>query len=588
MRRKMMEEYKVGSTDSESTQSQETTETTPLLFSQENTQSSLTSKNNSSSSTLDPTSFKEILRQGGRGVFFRLTQIPIPILEGVFLANVNAVKPGALAAGGLTSIMRTFILHAPGSFVHILAVGFRKEAEENSRKYYGALIVVTGIGALVFPLILFSGPILVAFGVDPTISQYVQAFFSAYKWGYFPMQWFSVNRKLFNSLCGEPQGNDENYKFWLVPIGLVELGLYATLGFGFITGGLGLPLLANAGSGYAFSVCAGWAFLSSTATLVFRESLRKHIHPKHITLEGIKNSIKEILITHAPISARFYLESISLTLMSIFTGWTTPNNLIALQICNTVTGFIEGPSFSFIAGSKPLLVDEKLDKSCKKKEASLKIISIPTGYSLAGLIAASIAAKPIAGLFLSSQTAEDRKTIQDITQKALPFMVSTEVISTLVHGQRAILQTVGQRCDDIRNSRILPKENWIVTAHTAALPTAVFLPLAYLIGVKLDYGLPGMAGIYFLCMVALLLSLLPRTIYALNHPTEPPRISSGQCWASFHKESTRKNAVIAHVSDNKKAFSENPFISDSSADHEETPLISKSKSSPQSKRCTLM
>jgi hypothetical protein len=166
-------------------------------------------------------------------------------------------------------------------------------------------------------------------------------------------------------------------------------------------------------------------------------------------------------------------------------------------------------------------------------------MGIPLSFSAAFCIGMSIAAKPFAKLFLHSQTAETQEIIANLVQITLPILAVNEILGTLLHGERTIMQSQGARIDkktdaereyryQLENRNGVPPksksqmtESAIVAGHTAFFKLALFLPLAYAIGLKLDYGLPGMAGIYMICMLALLLSLAPRMIHALKNPDGP-------------------------------------------------------------------
>ena len=100
-------------------------------------------------------------------------------------------------------------------------------------------------------------------------------------------------------------------------------------------------------------------------------------------------------------------------------------------------------------------------------------------------------------------------------------MAATEITACAALQERT-LETWGAQRHEGTHTRYVAKESWIITGKTFALQSALFLPLAYAIGLKLDYGLPGMMGAYLLCMLALLLALAPRTINFLRNPSKPP------------------------------------------------------------------
>ncbi len=470
----------------------------------------------------------DVIAKGTPPVIFRFSQPLIHIANSILLSK--SASPAALAADGIASTMKSFLIHTPGSFIHLIGFHFKIENfHENSNLFYAAMITVAGLSVLELPILIFSGTILRdIFKLDPILSQNVQDCLRAFCPGLIITELFSVNRQFLNSECIKTKSF---YPYLLPLIGFGGLGIFIASGYWLI------PQYGNRGSGYTYTISITFEYLASLALLFSKKEFRQHLLQRP-DIKLILPNIRRMLDIHAPVCIRFLAESINGVAFSLIVA-AHQNSLTALHICNTTLQLVDLPCFSFFTSAKVLITS-----SIHVAKTSFMVTFIPTAYSILWEIPFSIptVSNWICDFFLSSQSPENREAIKTLVTTLLPIMGAGGVVSCLLHGQRALLQAGAQRVDNRKNLKqklinperhdtfnTLKKENWFITGNTLAFQALPFLSLCWFIGKYFGFGVKGIAILNLLCMVALMTGLAPRTVNFLRNPNNSPQ----SCWAHF-------------------------------------------------------
>ena len=384
--------------------------------------------------------------------------------------------------------------------------------KKSANLYFAARITLNGLNLVSMPIMIWSGSIFKWFQVDPANAECAQEFFRAFVIALPAIQGFSINRAFINSLCGDGTPA-QNHKSVLVLIGLFEAILFSIVAYGFITGALGFPFLGNAGSGYSYAITNWAADIMSTGILLMHPTFSEYILQKPDP-KLIWEYIKQLLKDGAPISLRVIMENLSLVGFSLIASSVSTNSLAALIICWTLLIPQMNPSFSFIHGAKALI-----KVSNDKLKTSFTILGITTGFSVLCVPVLSAAARPLTSLFLTKYSAQDQQTILNINQIALPLLATAEVFNTVFHSTRASLQN--------------EKDFWFTTGDTFLFQGIFFLPLAYVIGKILDWGVPGMSGAYAVSMFLTALVSLLRHNFVLSEKRQVDKKPPSECWYAF-------------------------------------------------------
>ncbi|MGD9153251.1 MAG: MATE family efflux transporter [Gammaproteobacteria bacterium] len=473
------------------------------------------------------------------------------ILNAMMLANQGKEY---LAASGLISVIQNMFFCAGEAALYPIALeSSNLIKKKKSKKNYTKIgliwqqgLFLSGVVLSPAPIVIaiFAKPILKSLGQSHDVSRISQEYFDGFVYG-IPAAFMLFNNTQFAMGIGKP--------YIMFVTTLIQKGLGLGLGYFFIYGNsaLHIPKLGAYGLGLANST-ANWMTLTlSTLYFTFnihnfpyyklfnffrREKVSKWLHSR-------ASIMWDLIKKGALITIRVLTESLSYQFLILMAGWLGDDDLAAIEISAQFLMIITIPSFN-IAHSIAVLMQNYLpqDKNGRIIEINNNAKKISFVGTVFNIVIPFIAMPfyiliPNQLISLFSIDVNDPKNEQIVFLSRNLFIINMAGLS-----------------DSIRNSLLGTLRGildfWFITGGSVLSSAIVTIPLAYLLGFELSYGVFGLMGARNIGM--LLGSMLyvirwtQKNICLHTHVKKICKISSF-CCGFFSRKKTKKAPSLLSV-----------------------------------------
>lgn len=259
-----------------------------------------------------------------------LAQVAITLTDTVMMGWYGVEELAAVALGG--SYFHVILILGMGFGLAVMPLVAAAAANDDRRQVRRVtrmgLWIALIFSALVMPLFLFSGPILLSLGQAPEVARLTEAYLVIAGWGIFPAVLTTVLRSHLSAL------DHARIVLWATLAGVV---LNAGLNWVLIFGNLGAPELGVAG--------AAWASLAThlliVAVLSAYAALKSDLRQDTLFARFYRpdwEAMAQVFRLGWPIALTLLSESGLFMATMVMMGWLGPNSLaahgIAIQICS--------------------------------------------------------------------------------------------------------------------------------------------------------------------------------------------------------------------------------------------------------------
>jgi MATE family multidrug resistance protein len=406
----------------------------------------------------------------------RTLSLAVPVMLAraglVLIVTVDSVMVGQQSAEQLAYYAIGFALHVfllvaglgllIGTIVLTAQADGAERYEETGPIWHSALLVAASVGIVAAGIMQFGEEIFLLFGQKPDIAAGGHEVLRQFAWGMPPLLMF-IATSFFLEGINRPRAG--------MIVSLTGVAVNAGLNWLLIYGNLGLPEMGAAGAALATTMTRTLMFLALAAYVLAMPAAWEFGVRR--CKPGAGKRLRGLLRIGFPLSLAVSLESASFALIAAFAGRLGETPLAAYQIALNVISFIFMLSIG-LSTATSVRVANAVGKRDRPRMAT-------AGWTGVGLC---LGLMVLAGLTIYGLRPEiasiysDNGDVLGLATAAL-FMVAFIV---LVDGAQAVLMGALRGTSDV----VVP------TALQAVSFWVISVPLAYLIGLRMGHGVPGL------------------------------------------------------------------------------------------------
>ncbi|MDX1711299.1 MAG: MATE family efflux transporter [Rhodovibrionaceae bacterium] len=423
----------------------------------------------------------------------RTLSLAVPVMLAraglVVMVTVDSIMVGHASAEQLAHYAIAFALHVfllvagLGLLIGTVVLTARADGAERYGDagpiWHSALLVAAAVGTLGGGIMLAGEPILLLFGQEPDIAAGGHGVLVQFSWS-MPAILMFIATSFFLEGINRPRAG--------MVIALLANLPNAALNWVLIYGNLGLPAMGADGAALATTITrwimlfalVGYALNMNGATAY---GVRRWIG-------GTVGRLGALLRIGVPLSLAVSSESAAFALIATFAGRLGETPLAAYQICLNVVSFIFMLSIG-LSTATSVRVSNAVGQSDRPRMAVAGWTGV--GLCLIVMFAAAVLIFAFSGPIAAIYTDEAR-----VLHVAIPAL-AVVAVAVIFDGGQAVLMGALRGTSDV----VVP------TAMQAVAFWVVAVPIAYVFGLELDRGVPGLLNglLAGLCAAALFLFL---------------------------------------------------------------------------------
>lgn len=402
----------------------------------------------------------------------QLGQQAITVTDTLMMGRLGA-EPLAAGVLGTSLFFVAFIICS--GFAHaIMPMAATAEGAGDTRGVRRSvrmgLWVVTGMVALLMPVLWQTEALLLLAGQEETLSKLAQDYVRIAQWSLFPALWIMVLRSYLSAL------ERASIVMWAALCGVL---LNILLNWMFIFGNLGAPAMGIRGAAVA---TLGTAFVTLAPLIAYTlrtEALRKYQLFVHFWRPDV-GAIREVLRLGAPISGTFLAEVGLFVMASFMLGWlgTVPlaAHGIALQVISVLFMIPLG-----LSSAATVRVGRALGRGDREGlfRATVTVMTMAVSFATAAAVLLWVMPRPLIQLFLGREE-PNADEILHLGVGLLAVAAIFQLADTLQVMSVALLR-------GLKDTR---RPMWIAIASYWGLG----VPSAYILGFTLELGGQGVWG----------------------------------------------------------------------------------------------
>ncbi len=254
-------------------------------------------------------------------------QVVVQLADNAMVGQLGALPLAAVSFGGAVFVI--FMFWGTGLSLGLTPlVGeayVRGEYRTAASFFRHSIVLYTGVGVLLFLLLLLLGAFMDRMGQEPEVVELARPYFLCLAWSIVPFMLYAAFKQFLEGI-----GNTRTGMIVVLASNLINIGLNWLL----IYGKLGFPAMGATGAGLATLVSRVCMPLFMVFYFVGNRSMRRYVRLFPAAGRAWR-WMRRLLVVGLPISMQMVTEVSAFALSSIMMGWIGATELAAHQIVIT-------------------------------------------------------------------------------------------------------------------------------------------------------------------------------------------------------------------------------------------------------------
>ena len=254
-------------------------------------------------------------------------QVVVQLADNAMVGRLGALPLAAVSFGGAVFVI--FMFWGTGLSLGLTPlVGeayVRGEYRTAASFFRHSIVLYTGVGVLLFLLLLLLGAFMDRMGQEPEVVELARPYFLCLAWSIVPFMLYAAFKQFLEGI-----GNTRTGMIVVLASNLINIGLNWLL----IYGKLGFPAMGATGAGLATLVSRVCMPLFMVFYFVGNRSMRRYVRLFPAAGRAWR-WMRRLLVVGLPISMQMVTEVSAFALSSIMMGWIGATELAAHQIVIT-------------------------------------------------------------------------------------------------------------------------------------------------------------------------------------------------------------------------------------------------------------
>jgi len=261
-------------------------------------------------------------------VLSQVGQVVVQLADNAMVGRLGALPLAAVSFGGAVFVI--FMFWGTGLSLGLTPlVGeayVRKEYRSAAAFLRHSFVLYTGVGVLLFLLLVLLGAFMDRMGQDPEVVELARPYFYYLAWSIVPFMMYTVFKQFLEGI-----GNTRTGMAVVLASNLINIGL----NWLFIYGKLGCPAMGAAGAGLATLISRICMPLFMIGYCAGNRTMRRYVRLCSAAAGHAWRWMGRLLAVGLPISMQMVTEVSAFSLSSIMMGWLGATELAAYQIVIT-------------------------------------------------------------------------------------------------------------------------------------------------------------------------------------------------------------------------------------------------------------
>lgn len=260
-------------------------------------------------------------------VLSQVGQVVVQLADNAMVGRLGALPLAAVSFGGAVFVI--FMFWGTGLSLGLTPlVGeayVRKEYRSAAAFFRHSLVLYTGVGILLFLLLVLLGAFMDRMGQEPEVVELARPYFYCLAWSIVPFMVYTVFKQFLEGI-----GNTRTGMAVVLASNVINIGLNWVL----IYGKLGFPAMGATGAGLATLIARVCMPLFMVCYCIGNRTMRRYV--RLCSAAGYAwRWMRRLLVVGLPISMQMVTEVSAFALSSIMMGWIGATELAAYQIVIT-------------------------------------------------------------------------------------------------------------------------------------------------------------------------------------------------------------------------------------------------------------
>ncbi len=260
-------------------------------------------------------------------VLSQVGQVVVQLADNAMVGRLGALPLAAVSFGGAVFVI--FMFWGTGLSLGLTPlVGeayVRKEYRSAAAFFRHSLVLYTGVGILLFLLLVLLGAFMDRMGQEPEVVELARPYFYCLAWSIVPFMVYTVFKQFLEGI-----GNTRTGMAVVLASNVINIGLNWVL----IYGKLGFPAMGATGAGLATLIARVCMPLFMVCYCIGNRTVRRYV--RLCSAAGYAwRWMRRLLVVGLPISMQMVTEVSAFALSSIMMGWIGATELAAYQIVIT-------------------------------------------------------------------------------------------------------------------------------------------------------------------------------------------------------------------------------------------------------------
>ena len=260
-------------------------------------------------------------------VLSQVGQVVVQLADNAMVGRLGALPLAAVSFGGAVFVI--FMFWGTGLSLGLTPlVGeayVRKEYRSAAAFFRHSLVLYTGVGILLFLLLVLLGAFMDRMGQEPEVVELARPYFYCLAWSIVPFMVYTVFKQFLEGI-----GNTRTGMAVVLASNVINIGLNWVL----IYGKLGFPAMGATGAGLATLIARVCMPLFMVCYCIGNRTMRRYV--RLCSAAGYAWWwMRRLLVVGLPISMQMVTEVSAFALSSIMMGWIGATELAAYQIVIT-------------------------------------------------------------------------------------------------------------------------------------------------------------------------------------------------------------------------------------------------------------
>ncbi len=260
-------------------------------------------------------------------VLSQVGQVVVQLADNAMVGRLGALPLAAVSFGGAVFVI--FMFWGTGLSLGLTPlVGeayVRKEYRSAAAFFRHSLVLYTGVGILLFLLLVLLGVFMDRMGQEPEVVELARPYFYCLAWSIVPFMVYTVFKQFLEGI-----GNTRTGMAVVLASNVINIGLNWVL----IYGKLGFPAMGATGAGLATLIARVCMPLFMVCYCIGNRTMRRYV--RLCSAAGYAwRWMRRLLVVGLPISMQMVTEVSAFALSSIMMGWIGATELAAYQIVIT-------------------------------------------------------------------------------------------------------------------------------------------------------------------------------------------------------------------------------------------------------------